>query len=58
MTEAPHGDPMGNLLPIRLCLPGLNPQECIGLYDQMNQCWIDQKTGNRVFPSQWQPIAS
>ncbi len=30
--------------------------ECVGVFDQALQHWVDQKTGARVYPSQWQPL--
>lgn len=69
MTEAPHADESGKPVPIRLHLPGANYRtgndgrpievsdaQCVGVFDPKQQHWIDQKSGARVYPSQWQPL--
>lgn len=68
MTEAPRIDTNGKQVPIRLFLPGVNfhlvdgkptdvsDGECVGVFDKTIQHWVDQKTGRRVYPSQWQPL--
>lgn len=61
MHEAPRDQE------IRLYLPGVGSTfdekgrpvtvahaECVGVWDAKRSCWIDQKTGATVYPSQWQ----
>ena len=69
MDEAPRVDTANKPVPIKLFLPAAKFQtdaqgkpfdvsdvETVGVFDLSLQHWVDQKTGAKVYPSQWQPL--
>ena len=62
---APRHEPVRLFLPAAMFEPGedgrpkvgtVEPVEVVGHWDAAQSAWIDQATGARVFPSQWQPL--
>lgn len=71
MHEAPRADAQGQPVPICLYLPGVKYQLdekgcpvagsvehgiCIGIWREAFSAWVDETTGQVVYPSQWQPV--
>lgn len=67
MFEAPHDAAVRLFLPAhkwkadergRPIPDSVEHGECIGIWDAALEHWIDRASGNKVYPSGWQPLSA